>query len=84
VKSFKHHMRRTIGKTFFTFEEFNTFVIEIEAILNSRLLTPMSIDPNDSFVLTSAHFLINVTLQSIPEHNLTDVNACPGDSIFKG
>ncbi|XP_071573524.1 uncharacterized protein [Temnothorax nylanderi] len=33
VKSFKHHMRRTIGEALFTFEEFNTFVIEVEAIL---------------------------------------------------
>lgn len=32
VKSFKHHMHRTIGDTLFTAEVFNTYMIEIEAI----------------------------------------------------
>lgn len=71
VKGFKHHMRR-IGDTLFTFEQFNTFVIEIEVILNSRPLTPMSTDPNDSLALTPAHFLINTSLLSIPEYDLTN------------
>ncbi|XP_071580897.1 uncharacterized protein [Temnothorax nylanderi] len=72
VKSFKHHMRRTIGEALFTFEEFNTFVVEVEAILNSRPLTPMSSDPNDPLALTPAHFLINASLQTIPEYDFTN------------
>lgn len=75
VKSFKHHMRRTIGDTLFTFEEFNTFIIEVEAILNSRPLTPVSTDPNDTLVLTPAHFLINTSLRSIPEYRFENTKA---------
>ena len=51
----------------FTFEEFNTFVIEVEGILNSRLLTPISSDPNDLLVLTHGHFIIGDALTSLPE-----------------
>lgn len=74
VKSFKHHMQRTVGDTLFTLEEFNTFVIEVEAILNSKPLTFMSTDSDDPLVLTPAHFLINASLQSIPEYDFTNIN----------
>lgn len=69
VKSFKHHLRRVVGNELFTFEQFNTFVTEIEAILNSRPLTPISSGPNDFLVLTPAHFLIGETLTSIPQRD---------------
>lgn len=73
VKGFKHHMRRTVGDALFTFEEFNTFVIEVEAILNSRPLTPLSSDPN-TLVLTPAHFIINASLSSVPEYDFMHTN----------
>ncbi|XP_076686036.1 uncharacterized protein LOC143378082 [Andrena cerasifolii] len=73
VKSFKHHLNRTVGDTLFTYEELNTYVIEIEAILNSRPLTPLSTDPNDLTALTPAHYLIGETFTSLPESDLTSV-----------
>jgi len=36
VKSFKHHFKRVVGELLFTFEELNTFTVEVEGILNSR------------------------------------------------
>ncbi|XP_012268197.2 uncharacterized protein LOC105693064 [Athalia rosae] len=69
VKSFKHHLKRVVGNELFTFERFNTFVVEIESILNSGPLTPLSSDPNDFLVLTPAHFLIGESLTSIPERD---------------
>lgn len=35
VKSFKFHFKRLVGDTVLTFEEISTFVIKIEACLNS-------------------------------------------------
>ncbi|RLU25414.1 hypothetical protein DMN91_001570 [Ooceraea biroi] len=73
VRSFKHHFRRVIGDSLFTFEELNTFVIEIEGILNLRPITPLSSDPNDLLVLTPAHCLIGKPVTRLPESQLTCV-----------
>lgn len=72
VKSFKHHLRRAVGSIKITFEEFLTVTSEIEGILNSRPIVPMSTDPNDFATLTPAHFLIGRSLVSIPEPDLIE------------
>lgn len=58
VKSCKHHITRVLGNINLTYEEFNTVLIQIEAVLNSRPMYPMSSDPCDFNPLTPAHFLI--------------------------
>lgn len=73
VKSIKHHLRRTIGETLLTFEETTTLLSQIEAILNSRPLEPLSDDPDDVSALTPGHFLIGSALTTIPEPCLTDL-----------
>uniref|UniRef100_A0A182WG73 DUF5641 domain-containing protein n=1 Tax=Anopheles minimus TaxID=112268 RepID=A0A182WG73_9DIPT len=67
VKSFKTHLKPTIGNTILTYEELTTLLTQIEACLNSRPLTPLSSDPNDFEALTPAHFLIHRSLVGLAE-----------------
>lgn len=73
VKSCKYHLKRIIGNTSFTYEEFSTLLVQIEAVLNSRPLVPMSSCPNDLDVLTPSHFLIGRKLTSLPDPRLQGI-----------
>lgn len=58
VKSMKFHLKRVIGTRVLDYHGFYTLLCKIEAILNSRPLTPLTDDPQDMQALTPAHFLI--------------------------
>ena len=74
VKSFKYHLKRVVGEAKLNYEEFLTIVIQIEGMLNSRPLTPLSADMDDLEVLTPGHFLIGRPITSIAEPSLLEVN----------
>ena len=73
VKSMKGHLVKMIGSHLLTFEAMNTYLIEIEAILNSRPITLISSDLNDLTALTPSHLLIGDVLTKIPERDVTDM-----------
>lgn len=73
VKSFKTHFKKIATNANLYYEEFNTIVIQIEGILNSRPLYPMSDDPNDPQVLTPGHFLRGAALNAPPEPSITHI-----------
>ncbi|GBN43941.1 hypothetical protein AVEN_268194-1 [Araneus ventricosus] len=72
VKSFKYHLKRAVGSVKLTFEEFLPLTAEIEGILNSRPIVPLSTDPHDYTALTPGHFLIGRPITSIAEPQLIE------------
>ncbi|XP_045769762.1 uncharacterized protein LOC123870480 [Maniola jurtina] len=79
VKSVKFHLKRILNLTHLTYEEMTTCLVQIEAILNSRPLTPLSSDPSDLTCLTPAHFLIGRSLLSVPRPMVSDTNIAAMD-----
>ena len=67
VKSMKKHLKRVVGDHRLSFEELSTVLTQIEACLNSRLLTPLPNSEDCLEALTPGHFLIGRSLESIPD-----------------
>ena len=70
VKSAKSLLNRTLSNVRLTYEELNTAMVEIESILNSRPISPLSTDPSDYEALTPGHFLIGSSMKALPERTM--------------
>nr|XP_012235986.1 PREDICTED: uncharacterized protein LOC105680090 [Linepithema humile] len=73
VKSAKRHLLKITKDAHLKYEELPTLLIQIEAILNSRPLTPISSDPSDLLFLTPGHFIIGTPLTAYPGESLEEV-----------
>lgn len=65
------HFQRLLGDTVLTYEEMTTITAQIETVLNSRPLCPLSNDVTDYSVLTPEHFLIGEAPTILPKPNLS-------------
>jgi len=72
VRSFKTLLVRTVGNHTLTMEEMSTLLCRIEAVLNSRPLTPMTASPLDLDYLSPGHFIIGQPLLAVPDLNIPE------------
>ncbi|XP_065356174.1 uncharacterized protein LOC135950566 [Calliphora vicina] len=73
VRSVKLHLRRVIGSTILTFEQMNTLLAQVEAVINSR---PLGSAPDtDTNYLSPSHFLIGRPTTLVPDGNLTEIES---------
>ncbi|XP_034098027.1 uncharacterized protein LOC127566279 [Drosophila albomicans] len=72
VKSAKHLLVRQMANASLTESEVRAHLADVEAILNSRPLTPLSSDPNDGEALTPGHLLIGQAIRSLPQGSVPD------------
>ncbi|XP_043464231.1 uncharacterized protein LOC122499785 [Leptopilina heterotoma] len=68
------NLRRVAGLRNLVYEEFATLLVEIEMVLNSRPLVPLTGDLEDLNTLTPGHFLIGRALNSLPQPPSSDRN----------
>ena len=72
VKFLKHHLKQVIDDNILSYEELLSLVTQIEAVLNSHLLSSSQSDSNDVEALTPAHFIIGSRLVALRETNETE------------
>ena len=74
VKNVKTHLYKVVGQQVLSLDEFNTVLVQIEALLNSRPLTFLGDDPSELQCLTPAHFLVGKPLRMLPSLDVSNVN----------
>ena len=67
-------MRKVVGQQILSYEVFPTVINQIEAVLNSRPLFPLSNNTNDPTAIRPAHFLVGDTMLSLPQNETRDTN----------
>lgn len=73
VKSAKTLLVKNMSQARLTYKEFQTILIEVEAILNSRPLAPRTDDPNDGEALTPVHLLVGSSLLALPDEHFENI-----------
>ena len=66
IKSVKRCLKKVVGQSTLTYDEFVTLVVEVESVLNSRLLTYLSMD-NLEEPVTLSHLICGYRILSLPD-----------------
>ena len=83
VKSMKYHLTRVIGQKVLTHEQLTTLLVEIEGILNSRPIHPLSDDPDDIQALTPGHFLVGEPIVLPPPFAISEQSTTHGVRLWR-
>ena len=70
VKSLKLHLKKVLGESKLTFEEYYAVLTQVEACLDSRPLCPLPDSDDGIEALTPGHFLIGRPLEALPDSSL--------------
>ncbi|XP_006818999.1 uncharacterized protein LOC102803656, partial [Saccoglossus kowalevskii] len=68
----KTAIKKVLGRSFVTYDELNTILVEIESVLNERPLTYVSSDKEDPTPLTPSHLLHGRSLTCVPYRIIDD------------
>ena len=76
VRSMKACLKKVIGKMKLSYDELSTVLTEVEATLNSRPLTYVSLEDLDEPLIPS-HLLVGHRLKNLPDHSI-----CHEDPVY--
>ena len=77
MKTIKTPLKKALSNSFLTYDELTTVLQEVEAMVNSRPLTPVTDDPDDLRYLTPANFLIGRSTINLPVRPLKSADVNP-------
>lgn len=83
VKSMKFHLKRVVGLHILPLEGIQTLITQIEAILNSRPIHPLTDDPDDMQALTPGHFLVGEPLIVPTGFNVKETSDTVGGKLYR-
>lgn len=72
IRLAKRHLTKVMQGRVLHIDAFVTLLSQVEAVLNSRPNTPISINPQDGQPLTPAHFLIDKPIVTLPDPSQSD------------
>ena len=70
VRSVKTCLRKIMGRSYLKFEELQTMICEVEAVINSRPLSYLHTESSEPSPLTPAHFLTGQRITTLPPYPL--------------
>lgn len=81
VRSVKTCLRKVLGRSYLNFEELQTLICEVEAVINSRPLSYLHTDSSEPSPLTPAHFLTGQRMTTLPSYPLHDSSLVKATAI---
>lgn len=71
----KSHLYKVMGNNVLNVDTFNTLVIQIKPVLNSRPICVLSNQPDEIIPLTPGYFLTGSSIVTVPDEDFTECNS---------